>query len=352
MQKSTIELKHKDKINSFNEDYLNNKNIIDKIEKLEFVIKEEKNLQDLLTLNNELICLKADLKKNKTRENEIEYLLNVVPILNKYTDDSAFSTESKGKMNNFITQTKGKEKGALYNEFMNVIENKAIELTKKENVYICTDCKIPKVLSILESCTICPKCGTSDTYFDTGLNNLSYEQEINSEGNITFAYKRINHFNEWLAQFQAKEAIEIPDQILIDLRNEFHKLKIKNVNEITKAKVKQCLKKLKYNKYYEHVTHITNLLTGIKPPSMSLALEEQLRNMFRDIQVPFEIHKPENRSNFLSYSYCLYKFCELLGYDDLLCHFPLLKSREKLHQQDKIWNGICQNLSWQYIATV
>ena len=129
-------------------------------------------------------------------------------------------------------------------------------------------------------------------------------------------------------------------------------MKIKNVNEINKTKVKQSLKKLKYNKYYEHVTHITNLLTGIEPPSMSSNLEEQLRNMFRDIQVPFEIHKPKTRSNFLSYSYCLFKFCELLGYDELLCHFPLLKSREKLHQQDKIWQGICQSLSWQYIATV
>jgi hypothetical protein len=25
-----------------------------------------------------------------------------------------------------------------------------------------------------------------------------------------YAYKRINHFNEWLAQFQAKESTEIP----------------------------------------------------------------------------------------------------------------------------------------------
>ena len=351
MQKSTIELKHRDKINTYNEEYLNNDNLKHEIKILEESIKCETNLQKLLSLNNNLNNLKNKVAQNDSKESEIEYLLNVVPILNKYNDEN-ISTSHTEKMHNFITQTKGKEKGALYNEFINVVENKATEISRKQNVYICNDCNIPKVLAILESCTICPKCGISDVYFDTGLNNLSYEQEINSEGNITFAYKRINHFNEWLAQFQAKEAIEIPDQILIDLRNEFHKLKIKNVDEISKAKVKQSLKKLKYNKYYEHVTHITNLLTGIKPPSMSQNLEEQLRNMFRDIQIPFEIHKPENRSNFLSYSYCLYKFCELLGHDDLLCHFPLLKSREKLHQQDKIWQGICQSLSWQYIATV
>ena len=61
---------------------------------------------------------------------------------------------------------------------------------------------------------------------------------------------------------------------------------------------------------------------------------------------------PENRKNFLSYSYVLHKFCELLELDELLSHFPLLKSREKLQQQDKIWECICNDLKWQYIPSV
>ena len=56
--------------------------------------------------------------------------------------------------------------------------------------------------------------------------------------------------------------------------------------------------------------------------------------MFKEIQVPFMKHCPENRKNFLSYSYVLHKFCELLELDYLLEYFPLLKSREKLQQQD------------------
>jgi hypothetical protein len=255
-------------------------------------------------------------------------------------------------MNSFVKKSTGKEKGTLYNEFMNIVENKGLDIEKEEYTYMCKVCNIPKVLAQVESSMICPICGESETYFDTGINNLSYEQEINSEGNVTFSYKRINHFNEWLAQFQAKESIDIPGEILTKLRSEFHKIKTKNITDITKAKVKQFLKKLKYSKYYEHVAHITNLLTGIKPPNMKPDQEEKLRNMFRDIQIPFEKHKPANRSNFLSYSYCLYKFCELLGYDDLLCNFPLLKSREKLHQQDVIWCKICKTLGWQYIQTV
>ena len=39
----------------------------------------------------------------------------------------------------------------------------------------------------------------------------------------------------------------------------------------------------------------------------------------------------------------------LLEYDYLLPYFPLLKSREKLLQQDQIWKLICGDLNWQFI---
>ena len=34
--------------------------------------------------------------------------------------------------------------------------------------------------------------------------------------------------------------------------------------------------------------------------------------------------------------------------DDLLQYFPLLKSRDKLKEQDSIWKYICKDLEWQY----
>ena len=80
--------------------------------------------------------------------------------------------------------------------------------------------------------------------------------------------------------------------------------------------------------------------------------EEKLRHMFKEIQNPFMKYCPENRKNFLSYSYVLHKFCELLEFDDLLTYFPLLKSREKLQQQDIIWKSICNELKWQYIPSI
>ena len=60
---------------------------------------------------------------------------------------------------------------------------------------------------------------------------------------------------------------------------------------------------------------------------------------------------PPTRKNFLSYAYVLHKFCQLLEYDNLLSYFPLLKSREKLQQQDEIWKNICKELKWEYIPS-
>ena len=116
--------------------------------------------------------------------------------------------------------------------------------------------------------------------------------------------------------------------------------------------MREILKKLKFNKYYEHIPHIINMLNGKKAPVLTRQYEEQLRIMFKEIQTPFMQHCPENRKNFLSYAYVLHKFCELLELDHLLVYFPLLKSREKLQQQDIIWSKICQSLLWEYIPSI
>ena len=81
-------------------------------------------------------------------------------------------------------------------------------------------------------------------------------------------------------------------------------------------------------------------------------MEEKLRFMFKEIQNPFELHCPKNRKNFLSYSYVIHKFIQLLDMDEYLIHFPLLKSREKLYQQDKIWKNICKELNWEFINSI
>ena len=168
----------------------------------------------------------------------------------------------------------------------------------------------------------------------------------------SFSYKRLNHFIEWLNALQAKENTEIPPEIIEALKGEFKKHRTTVRSDIKPTKIREFLKKLGFTKYYEHCHHICALLNGTPPPRLPQELEAKLKKMFADIQEPFEKHCPQTRKNFLSYSYVLYKFCELLGEHEYLQFFPLLKSAEKLHAQDVIWKGICKELSWHFVPSV
>ena len=197
----------------------------------------------------------------------------------------------------------------------------------------------------------CGSCGAQlDYFFDSSFN--SFKATASIELTPEFPYKRENHVSEWLAKIQGKENTEIPDFVFKSLEREFKKYRIKNYKSLKPDFVKKCLKDLKLNKYYDHKEYIIHRFNGLPPPQLSLELEDTFKTMFLQIQDPFEKHCPPSRKNFLSYSYVFHKFCQLLELDELLIYFPLLKSREKLFEQDKIWRNICKELRWQYIASL
>lgn len=213
----------------------------------------------------------------------------------------------------------------------------------------CPECDKEMIFSANEAIFTCTDCGFQQ-FVLVDSDKPSYKDPPREVS--YYAYKRINHFNEWLAQFQAKESTEIPQEVYEAICAELKKERILDYRTLARQKVREILKKLKYNKYYEHVPHIINRLNGQNAPVMSREVEEKLRYMFKEIQPSFQKNCPKDRSNFLSYSYVLYKFCELLDLDEYLPSFPLLKNRDKLYIQDKIWEKICQDLSWQFIRSV
>jgi len=213
----------------------------------------------------------------------------------------------------------------------------------------CPECDKEMIFSANEAIFTCTDCGFQQ-FVLVDSDKPSYKDPPREVS--YYAYKRINHFNEWLAQFQAKESTEIPQEVYEAICAELKKERILDYRTLARQKVREILKKLKFNKYYEHVPHIINRLNGCSAPVMSREIEEKLRYMFKEIQPSFQKNCPKDRSNFLSYSYVLYKFCELLELDEYLSSFPLLKNRDKLYVQDKIWEKICADLSWQFIRSV
>jgi hypothetical protein len=307
--------------------------------------------------------------KNESDENkkkiiiseQNDYMSRTVPFLIKYheqsvsTDkhslDSLFSSSSKE------LDKKGIQKQDIFHEYLKEVEDykgsfglqQRPKVVRPQYIDMCKECNQELILDAEKSDLICTNCGR--TYVHMG-EELTYKEEQEHEIIFNYSYKRENHFNEWIVQLQAQESVNIPPDLIEKLRSEFKKQKVISLDDITHSKIRTALKKLKYHKYYEHIPYIITLLTGKKPLNITNELEEKLRQMFKLIQEPFDRNCPSSRKNFLSYSYVLYKFFELLEEDDFLPYFTLLKSKEKLYQQDVIWKKICKDLQWEFIHTI
>ena len=213
----------------------------------------------------------------------------------------------------------------------------------------CGACNVAREEISSEGILVCPSCG-SEEYALVVSDFPSFRDPPKERNN--YAYKKINHLNEILNQFQAKESTIIPEEVMNEVILEIKKRRIDNIADLSEEDTRQILKKLGRSKYYEHRAHILSRLNGNPPPTITPEIEEKLRAMFQEIQAPFLLYCPNDRTNFLSYSYILYKFMELLDLDEYLPYFPLLKSRDRLIAHDTIWAKICEYLSWQFIRSV
>ena len=371
--RTTIDAKHNSIVKKFKEqkkqypilrkELLKNQKIYQKLmsKSLKEFTDDEFSLKD--ELEDKIEDLEQKINDLENSKEEKQYYLDTSSLLFDYYNNSLSSKvidekakKKKGKktvmdwLNKNQSNTENVRRKVCDN-YMSIIDPnfvKSFEKQEQQNSY-CETCGIEKTTHLSDGCMICTKCGEI-SYIVIDSDKPSYKdppQEISY-----FAYKRINHFNEWLAQFQAKETTDIPqelyDQILLEIKKE----RIDNMRDLKQSKVREILKKLKQNKYYEHVPHIINKINGLPPPIMSRETEEELRRMFKEIQIPFQKFCPKDRKNFLSYSYVLHKFVQLLDLDEYLDCFILLKSREKLHQQDLIWAQICKYLKWEFIPSV
>jgi hypothetical protein len=165
------------------------------------------------------------------------------------------------------------------------------------------------------------------------------------------AYIRLNHFKEILSQFQAKETTQIPEEVIDQIKARIKKERITDMKEINYDKMREILRKLGLNKYFEHIQYI-NSLFGIKPPVMNEELHETLCVLFIEIQKPWAVHCPPNRTNFFNYTYTLYQLCVLLDQTQYLPFIPMMKDREKQLEQDMIWKKVSGDLDWEFFPTV
>lgn len=294
---------------------------------------------------------KRNMSINTNTINVLEALNNIdnkkIIVENKCADsDKCFKIKEELNEND---NSKVYDKSTLVDKYMAIINNRYVRTVEDENIEICKVCKNSMTCLQHDAIIVCNICGYQELLL-VEQNRPILKQ--NTKDTSHFCYKRINHFREWCNQVQGKESTDIPDEIFEKILIEIKKEKITDLKKITYLKMRDILKRLRINKYYEHINYIINRINGIPTPQFSPELEDKLCNMFRSIQAPFLKHCPKDRKNFLSYSYVLYKFFQILGLNEYLKYFPLLKSREKLYVQDQIWKKICVDLNYDIIPSL
>ena len=371
--KTTLDNKHNEIIKSFkhNEEVVIPK-YLKQIDKLELMLNKSKNRIELLDNINKYKNIIQSLK-NKEKNyylNNAKYIFDYFETKKNISANDIFensdknnivkqffsltiSDESNNVINNETSNAKMKDEtyiktnnNTFIDKYFNNIDSKYLNYDKF--IYpsdICSVCKRGEMVYVeSEGMSICSNCSNSIKYL-IEIDKPSYKEPPKEV--CFYAYKRINHLKEILAQFQAKESTNIPDEVFENIKNQIKKERI-SLNELTNKKTKEILKNLGYNKYYEHIPFIKDKL-GIRPPIMSAELEETLCNLFMELQKPYSKYCPKDRVNFLNYYYTLYKLCELLNERSFLPYFPMLKDREKRIEQDQIWKKICEDLGWKFI---
>ena len=326
-----------------------------------------KQLDKYLDTTDAIIGIKKQIRDLRTKKKQ--YLLENSKYIFQYFEQKKDISEGGGKQNvnalNSFFKIKSVNEDAAdinhpkyvssKNAYQNYWKNVNNEIVNIQDFIIpsdvCETCHKGELISQdEEGILICNniKCGAFITHIIDNAKPANNEPP--NEVSYT-AYIRLNHFKEILSQFQAKETTQIPDEVVEAIRARIKKERITDLKQLTYDKMRDILRKLSLNKYFEHIQYI-NSIFGIKPPIMSEELHETLCVLFIEIQKPWAMHCPANRTNFFNYTYTLYQLCVLLDQTQYLPYIVLMKDVDKQREQDQIWKKVCATLNWEFIPSI
>jgi ribosomal protein S27AE len=331
-----------------------------------------KDIRQKAFLMDAIKDLKKEIASIENNEESLNYISKTLPVLINYYDSKdivdcvkkEIDPELFSGKNNIFTylfkdfsdsekENKPVEKiinrASLYDDYLDRINSNKIS---RDNINKCSipECGGERIISHQDGFMVCKKCGLTEVVMLTN-DKKSSGDTIKDSGAI---YKRMNHLTEILSQLQAKESTDIPRKVFESIYQEL-RIRKKNKNSLNIFSLRKILKKLGYQDYYEHVSHILQVINGKEPPKLTREMENKIKQLFREIQEPFELFRPKfpkRRRNFLNYYYVLHKICELLSLDEYVNYFPLLKNNEKLLEHDKIWKKICEYLKWEFYKSI
>lgn len=361
--RNSILVKHDDLLKTLED---NNKKLKDINAKINFIKIKISNAKDKLSCETLYKTLKKydDIKENmKSSMTLNDYILETSLILSKFVELEEREIEITN-MNMFDNSFQSElseihsKKAILTDEYLRIVDPKYVPPKRYDilNSSICGDCNIEYTSSV--DGYVCSGCGNCPNEMSFS-NDLSYKELQEYDYKSKFTYNKESHLMEWLRRFTTQENVTVPQEIIDSVILQASKDRITNANDITQERVRKYLRKLGYNKYFDNVITIVNRIQGRPPFKLSSEIENKIKIMFRQMQEPFEKYKNASRKNFLSYSYVLNKMFLILDLPEFSKYFFLLKSPDKLRQQDEIFKKIVfhmaeidKTVNWKFYPSI
>lgn len=341
---------------------------------------KRKQLKKLLAQKNknyeEISKLESDIQSLESNKDMTEYLLDIHEVIKMKSEPVVYESEDTpaeeldlndnkdfGSIDSFCVRKSSNHNSKILEEYLHCTTGSVpntypqyVEYRKDD--FVCHNCSSTTMdVESKNSTIICTECGISRDWQDPNLPQWSSECDLTKQ----YRYKRQTYFIDHLNRMQAKENVTFPVDLMQDIMKELHKMRITDVNNINEKLIKKILRSLRRSEYYDNVHTIILKLSGRKPPRLTQDLEATLINMFQATLEPFETHKHliKGRSNYLSYPYVIRKLLNIIAERDNHIELKmfgsscsLLKSHEKLRDQEKVWEKICKDLNWPFHKSI
>jgi len=191
-----------------------------------------------------------------------------------------------------------------------------------------------------------PSCGYWRKFADMTSAALAFGEEMEF---CKYSYNPVTHLDDTIKYAEAGEAYVVPPDHLEQVMRALY-LMAKRPEDITIPLIRSIVYDTADIKT-ENTVQIYSRLTGRAPRRLTEFAKDQGRIMFIT-ELPYYRKHCGPRTNNLQYGYKWYKYCELLGYWEMLETLPLLRGTANLSLHDVIQSKVNRELDWEFIPTV
>ena len=213
---------------------------------------------------------------------------------------------------------------------------------KKYDHNFCMDCKLRKIVDDKRSILVCTKCGLCE-YYPVYVGSYNHTMQPLRRKCI---YKRSDNFKVILNQLFYGGKSVVPDDIMKTIRGEIHdgtNMLYPYEIPVTIPIFECILKRNELAMYKDSIYFIYFKLSGGSFPHITVKEYNTILNMFNVVSSMFDKYKPNDRKNFLNYSFVLKKLLIMLGKVEYAKYIPQLKTHSKQKELERVWELITKD---------